>query len=386
MTRVNILSSVHPALDNRVFYREARSLQRAGYDVMLVAVHDQDEVKDGIRIVALPKVPRWKRPLVWLDLLQKARRSEADIYHFHDPELLLVSPLLRLITGKPVVYDIHEVYADFIKVKDYLPAWIRYPVAWLFGWLEPLLARMQSGLIFADEEIAKQFRSFWGPKTTLFNYPSRSFVQQAGDVVASCERSEPVVLYLGSMERNRGSQLMLEAFAQVRERVPEARLLLVGNVVPPDLERELEAMAQALCIDDGFSYAGLVPFEAIGQYLCQASVGWVTWQPVPKNEKNIPTKLFEYMAYQLPVVCSDLASTRPYVREGQTGYLVEANNPKAHAEGIVRLLNDRELSQRMGKAGQVWVSNELNWDAMETRLLSLYRRVLGEHEQEGGSQ
>lgn len=57
MTRVCILSSVHPALDNRIFYREARSLQRAGYQVPLIAVHPHNEVKDGIGIIAPPDDP-----------------------------------------------------------------------------------------------------------------------------------------------------------------------------------------------------------------------------------------------------------------------------------------------------------------------------------------
>ncbi|MGD2166364.1 MAG: glycosyltransferase, partial [Anaerolineae bacterium] len=116
MKKVTILSSVHIALDNRVFYREARSLQRAGYDVTLIAVNPHDEVKEGVRILGLPRVPRWQRPLLWLQLLRFALQTEADIFHFHDPELLFVVPWLRLLTGSPAIYDVHEVYADFIQV------------------------------------------------------------------------------------------------------------------------------------------------------------------------------------------------------------------------------------------------------------------------------
>ena len=148
MAKVCILSSVHFALDNRIFYREARSLQQAGYDVTLIAVHGQDESKDSIQIVALPSVPRWQRPWFWLALARRALATHADVFHFHDPELLLVTPWLHWLTGKPTIYDVHEVYADFIEVKDYMPAWLRYPIAWSFRWLEPLLARLQTALLF----------------------------------------------------------------------------------------------------------------------------------------------------------------------------------------------------------------------------------------------
>ena len=93
--KVTILSSVHLALDNRVFYREARTLARAGYEVTLIAVHDRAEVRDGVRIVPLPRVARARRPLLWRTLGQMARATGADVFHFPDPCLLYTSPSPR---------------------------------------------------------------------------------------------------------------------------------------------------------------------------------------------------------------------------------------------------------------------------------------------------
>ena len=376
MPKVCILSSVHLALDNRVFYREAQSLRRAGYDVTLIAVHEQDEVRGGVQIVALPRVRRWQRPLLWLTLLRGAIRTRADLFHFHDPELLIVTPWLRWLTGKPTIYDVHEVYADFIQVKDYIPTWLRHPVAWVFRWLEPLLARLQSALLFADEEIAATFSSMNKPKATLFNFPSRSFVEDALVATRNVGPREPVILYLGGLERNRGSRLMLEAFHQVWKAHPQARLLLVGHFAPPNLEREVRADAEQRGIEQAITITGRVPFEQIGAYLTRASVGWVTWQPEAKNQKNIPTKLFEYMAYGLPVVCSDLTSTRPFVLERQNGYLVTADDPADHARAILQLLHHPQLAASMGKKGQQMVRTDYNWDEMQEHLLALYQEVL----------
>jgi glycosyltransferase involved in cell wall biosynthesis len=374
--KVCILSSVHQALDNRVFYREARSLQRAGHEVTLVAVHDRDEIKDGVRIIGLPRVRRWQRPRLWLTLLRHARQSRADIYHFHDPELLLVTPWLRFRTGAPTLYDVHEAYADFIQVKDYIPAWLRYPVAWVFRWLEPLLARLQSALVYSDDQIAAAFSSLDCPKATLYNFPSRSLVEEGVEATWELERKQSSILYLGGLERNRGSELMLEAFDRVRRKVPEARLLIVGHFMPSQLEDEVRADAARRGLEGAVEITGRVPFEQIGQYLRQAAVGWVPWQPVPKNSKNTPTKLFEYMAYALPVVSSDLPSTQPFVRAGENGFLVTAEDPDAHASAIVRLLAEPAEAVRMGKAGQSLVANRWNWDAMEVRLLDLYGQLL----------
>jgi glycosyltransferase involved in cell wall biosynthesis len=374
---VCILSSVHSALDNRIFYREARSLQRAGYDVTLIAVHERNQCKDGTQIIGLPHLPRWQRPLVWLKLLRHALSRRADVYHFHDPELLLIMPCLRLLTGKPTIYDVHEAYADFIEVKGYIPAWLRHPLAWMFGRLEPLAARMHSALIFADDQVASSFRDVQRSKATLFNYPALSFVKNAVATTQHIGQRQPIVLHLGTHEESRGIYLMIEAFRQVLRDLPEARLLLVGPFVPTELERRVRSEIVQRGIQHAVTITGRILFEEVDEYLKRAAVGWVTLQPVSKYQKNIPTKLFEYMAYGIPIVSSDLSPIRPFVENGEDGYLVAADDPQAHARAILTLLRQPQVALAMGQKGQDLVRTCYNWDEMEKRLLALYQELLG---------
>lgn len=374
--KVAILSSVHLAMDNRVFYREARTLAQAGYDVTLIAIHDRDEEIDGVHVRALPRVPRSRRPLLWRRLAQMALETEADIYHIHDPELLLITPYLRRKSGRPTIYDIHEANADFIAVKDYLPGLIRLPLSALFRRLEPILARGEDGLIFADDSIAADFEFAPAIKTTLFNFPGDELIMRGSLYPPPDPDMPPVILYLGGMERNRGSALMVAAFAEVLEKRPDARLLVVGHFMPATLEDEIRAAAIAHNITHALTITGRVPFHKIGQYLAEATIGWVTWQPFAKNERNIPTKLFEYMAFGRPVVSSDLPSTRPFIEDGANGFLVKADDPHAHAEAILRLIENPDAAQAMGLAGREMVQTRFNWDRMIPHLLEIYDKVL----------
>jgi len=376
MPKVCIFSSVHNALDNRVFYREALSLRKAGYDVTLIAIHPCDEIKDGVHILGLPQVPRWQRPLLWIRLFRMAREQFADIYHFHDPELLLVLPWLRLLTGRPTIYDVHEVYPDFIKVKDYMPVWLRYPLAWMASWLEPILARFQSALIFSDDEIAKVFSKLDMPKITLFNYPARAFINDAMISTADNSLRHSWIIHLGGHERNRGVHLMVEAFSQVLRDYSEARLFLIGHFMPSVLEDEVRTHLEDKGISEAVTITGRIPFETIGDYLAKGAVGWVPWQDYPKNQKNIPTKLFEYMAYGLPIVTSDLASTRPFVINGKNGFCVPASDVKAHAQAILHLLNTPGEAKKMGLYGQELVQTKWNWEQEEKKLLGLYSMLI----------
>ena len=117
--KVCILTTVHPPFDTRIFHKQAKTLVQAGYDVTLIAQHGRDEVVDRVRIIALPKSRnRFTRifGLTWR-VFRLALRQQADVYHFHDPELLPAGLLLKLFTGKRVIYDVHEDYSQAIRTK-----------------------------------------------------------------------------------------------------------------------------------------------------------------------------------------------------------------------------------------------------------------------------
>lgn len=374
--KVAILSVVHLALDNRVFYREARTLAGTGYDVTLIAVHDRDEIIDGVKIRGLPRVPRSRRMFLWRHITKMAIETHADIFHIHDPELLMVTPWLRRATGRPTIYDIHEANADFIAVKDYLPPFVRYPLAGIFRRLEPRMANHESGLIFADDAIAADFANYHKPKTTLFNFPGMELIEKGAAAPINQASNDPTILYLGGLERNRGSRLVAATFAEVLTQVPKAQLLIVGHFMPRDLEDEVRREFVDRGIAHAVTITGRVSFDQIGEYLQQASVGWVPWQAVPKNQKNIPTKLFEYMAFKLPIISSDLPSTRLFVEQGINGFLVDPADPSAHAAAIIQLLNNSAQARKMGLAGRIAVETRYNWGEMASRLLSIYDELL----------
>jgi glycosyltransferase involved in cell wall biosynthesis len=379
MEKVCIISTVHIALDNRIFYREACSLKDAGYEVFLIAVHDKKETIQGIDIHPLKRLKRSKRPYLWLTVIKTAIAIKADIYHFHDPELLFISPVIRLLTRRPTIYDIHESVADFIELKDDLPYWWRKFLSWLFHWLEPALAFLQSGLIFADDEISRSFRWINHPKTTLFNFPLKSFIVAAALTTKNADPDKPIVLYLGGIKRNRGTELMVMTFKQVLERFPHAKLLLVGPFSPESLENELRTEIDLLGMNGSIIITGPIPFDQVGSFLAKATIGWIPFPPVPKYQKNIPTKLFEYMAYSLPVVSSDLFPVQKFVINGKTGLLVQADDPSAHAKAIIELLLNPDLATNLGKNAQVSVKEHYSWTEEENKLLALYSTVISRY-------
>jgi glycosyltransferase involved in cell wall biosynthesis len=105
-------------------------------------------------------------------------------------------------------------------------------------------------------------------------------------------------------------------------------------------------------------------------------VGWIPFPASPKYQKNIPTKLFEYFAYAVPVVSSDLLSVRPFIEPGHTGLLVAPEDPAAHAAAIISLLRDPQHASTLAHNAQTVVQSRFTWDEMAPRLLDLYHTLL----------
>src|SRR5659263_62748 len=97
------ITTVHSSADVRIFHKECKTLAREGYEVYLIAPHDKEEEIDGVHIIPLPlKGGRLYRFLFKKRIaLKKAKEVNAEIYHFHDPEMLFLGLRLKL-AGKKV--------------------------------------------------------------------------------------------------------------------------------------------------------------------------------------------------------------------------------------------------------------------------------------------
>jgi len=380
--RVCILTTVHPPFDTRIFHKQAKTLVQAGYDVTLIAQHKREEVVDGVKIIALPK-PRNRFTrifgLTWR-AFRMALRQRADIYHFHDPELLPWGWLLQMVTHKPVIYDVHEYYAESILMKKWLPSMLRQPIAKIVTKGEKTVAKRLAGVVTVNNDLGKRFRSCGCKVEVLPNYPRKDLFNIL-PATADLERiynNYKVLIYVGGLSESRGITQSIRVMQYLRKEFPKVKLLLAGRFESDLYQQEVMQLIDRLNLADNVDILGVLPHSEVIRYLAVADVGIFLLQRV--NERynwGEPIKYFEYSAAGLPVVISDLPAKRHLIEKNQNGILVDPLNEKRIAESIASLLRNPQQMKEMGKRGREAFLREYNWEAIEERLLDLYKKLTG---------
>jgi glycosyltransferase involved in cell wall biosynthesis len=366
--KVCMVTSVHSPFDSRIFYREAKSLERAGYEVTVIAPADPvGQVVDNIHIVGIPRVKsRWGRVRAWQYVLREVKKLKPDIVHFHDPELLLIAPNFR---PAKVIYDCHEHNAEAMLWKYWIPNLLRYPLSFLTSQLEPALARWTDAIVIVEDSQAKTFRQVGKPVVLLYNFPM-------WDGAPGSHINDRIVIHVGTHGEARGCRVMIEAIRLVTSKIPDVKLVLVGHFSPIEYESKVHELILAYGLENTVELAGEVPHADVPRWIARATVGIVALQKTSQFCKGIPTKLFEYMAHGIPVVASDLPATRRFMEQAGCGFLVEPSNPQQYADAIIYLLDHQEEAKRMGENGRQAVNRAYHWKHEEEKLLSLYHSIL----------
>jgi glycosyltransferase involved in cell wall biosynthesis len=368
--KVCVLTSAHPPFDVRIFHKECKSLARAGYEVTLVASAGEDGLHDGIVLHALPvwksRMDRFARGS--LAVYRKALEAGADVYHFHDPELIPVALLLRL-HGKKVIYDIHEDLPRTISYKPYIPRPLCGSVSRTVQFIEDWACRRFSALVAATPAIGARFDGVNENLAVLNNYPR---IEEIASAPAPGSGSrEPSLLYVGMrITRARGAEEMVRAMGLLPERL-QARLKLVGKWDSTELPAGLAKLPGWERIE----YIGPLDRAEVAAELQNAYAGLVILHPEPNYVTAQPVKLFEYMCAGIPVIASDFPVCREIIDQAGCGILVDPLNPKEIAAAMEFLLTHPAEAAEMGRRGYQAVHDRYSWANEEKVLLRLYSKL-----------
>ena len=374
-TKVCIITTVHNAFDVRIFHKEAKSLQKAGFQISLIGIHSQDETVEGIYVIALRSIQSkiLRMAILPIQALRLALRERASIYHIHDPELLLVGLLLKLLTRKAVIYDVHEDFPSTMFAREWIPDVLQPVLSKLIDLLELHISKLFDGVITADPAVAQRFSRFHNEVTILYNVPSRGLVNKPPKALSERKRT---LIHIGSISRSRGIWFLLDVIDELFRMEIEFQLDFYVNTSSWEIMMDFADQIAKHGLSSYVSINKAMPYPELLKELRQYHVGLIPFLDMEKFRKNIATKMFDYMACGLAIVASDLPPQRLVIEATECGKLIEPEDPQAFARAIKDLLVNSEEVNRMGNNGWSAIQRQYNWEEEEKKMFKLYKDLL----------
>jgi glycosyltransferase involved in cell wall biosynthesis len=370
------ITTVHDAYDQRILHRECASLLKAGYDVSLMAKGVINGDHEGVRLISIGSCHREKPGSNLIDRFFNTRRAyrlalkaEADLYHIHDPELIGTAIALKKKTRAKVIYDCHEDNVSYMLQKNYIPAPIRHIMAAVIKCQEFRAGKILDAIVAADEGMCKHFVDRGVSRVTqIENFPRLDlFIKDPVEVLPQYD-----LVYHGTVPRYHLEICFAVDDVLVRRNI-KVTWLFIGKCA--DLVWA-EEMVRKIGAEKRFTFKGMIPHHEIANWVRLGRIGIIPLPDLPKFQRNIPTKLFEFMALKMPVVLSDLPPSRPYVGDGKCAIMVLPDSPNKWADAIAFLLKHPQACKAMGEEGHRRVISCYNWDASFAKLHDLYEELL----------
>jgi glycosyltransferase involved in cell wall biosynthesis len=367
------ITSMHSYDDDRIFERACRGLVDIGYKVKLIATFKGNETLSGIEIIGLKKRSGIKRRIFSsFEAYRKARKQKADIYHFHDPDLL---PWMLLLScsGRKVVYDVHENYESRI-VKFPMPNFLRNTFRKVYRQIENMIASKLSGVTVVTESMRKLFNRINTPIILTDNVIYKKRLEHINIIFH--KNSDYIIYTSGTHSSARNCMQTIDALPLILQQVPGVQMWFVGRYYPDNYKNILWERARELNVHNFVKIEGMLPWEENFIRTATAHIGCVFYQDNLNNRVTLPNRLYEYMYCGVAVLGENFPEVKRVLEHSKAGLCVNSNDKNSIAEKAVYLLKNKDKMIEMGNNGRKAVLENYNFENELLKLDTFYKSII----------
>jgi glycosyltransferase involved in cell wall biosynthesis len=373
--------------------KEIRTLQEAGHSVHLLCYtrsgQPAKETHQGIEIFRIPissmnykykalalLFPNYFR--FWKKHLQdQLNMFSYDALHFHDLNLASVSIEAARKKGIKVIGDYHENKPEIMKLYHHVRSFPGNILISVKKWerFQVQVSKLLDRLILVTPEARDYYSDHYGinPEkiTVIENFPDLSELDKFKPDPEILNRYEDkkMILYFGDTGLRRGTGTLLKA-AQKLKNNKDFAFAIIG------VSREQKILEEQVQRDklDNVELLGYVPLEKAVSYMQAAWTGICPFLRNIHHDTTYANKMFQYMAFGLPVIVSNCTAQENVVRKSECGLVFEADNVTELVKSIHKLENT-DLYTRLSQNAKNAVKTTYNFDRTKTKLVQLYKNL-----------
>lgn len=395
--KVVFLADLHTLYDDRIYWKQAISLVKNGYEVHYITIGDVEgrgTTKEGIHYLQLKRKKYFptivlnyflkKSPFIkteYDEALAYCQEIKADLYHIHDSRInRIFDDLKKIKFDAKFIYDGREPLDK--NMKDYrfkesmIPKFITNTYAdYIQSW-EYEKVKSYDHIFTVDDGLYKRFKQNVPnvPVRNLYNFTNLK--DQRKNI--SYEEKVYDAAYIGGVSEIRGALVVLKATKYIVKELPSYKLLFLGQIFDDKLETKMKQFIQENSLEDNIILKDFVPHHEVSNYFNQIKIGLNPLLFAKAHEEIIQIKLFEYMNFGIPIITSNFGYMQQYVVQNNVGIAIEPNDEKLLAATILELLKDRSTFEMFVENGVKAVDEKFNWSVMEKILLETYQSLLHE--------
>lgn len=346
---------------------------------------------------SIHKVPVLRRPLFFLEKYPKLEKLGVILYYIElDLALLLYAAVRMRSKGKPDAIIVRSLPTAFFFMlfKPIFRVPIIYEAHHIINFRhdmslyakvrEIIVLKHADGVIAVTENIKKLMIKLGiparkilvrstGANLEMFKIPTS---QQTIRKQLRIPSNRPIVLYIGSLYPYKGANLVLMAFKRVHEKVPNAKLLVVGGLKKEKDVLYIRKLIDDLKLDASVILTGYVPYYKVPHYIKSADV--TVFAP-PRNFYTEycgeSIKIWQYMAAKKPIVASKLKSLEEALAHEVNALLVTPGDVDGFGDAIVRLINDQALAKALAESAFNDFKLNRTWEKRAEGIIEFTRKI-----------
>jgi len=295
------------------------------------------------------------------------KNEKIDIIHSNNFSPALACSLVSYFTKIPHITTVHDIFSAYDK--DFWKKWAKQSNvsntnARLVPFFEKLMMKFRFDCIHTVSNATKNDIQKIGTKKPIHIIPN--CIQDQEQIIVEPKKTQFVCL--GRLVFYKNVEVILKSFTIIIKKFPDAKLIIAGD--GPHKE-SLQELVKKLDINNNITFTGYVTPQQKIKLLSESNA-----LLFPSIIEGFGLVMLEAFQQKRPVIVSNIPPMSDIIENNKTGYLIDPHDEKQWAEKIIHLINEPEISQKMGETGYKVLEEKYNQEIFYQKLISMYQSVL----------